>query len=91
MKVECKACDGERGHVWYDDHGMMHRTGCVVCRGTGLVDEEPEEPPPHTDADAPEGTEPTVGYCIFCDCGATDCVCEDEVDENALREALGIM
>jgi hypothetical protein len=26
--------------------------------------------------------------CVFCECGATDCVVDDAPDENALRELM---
>jgi hypothetical protein len=71
---DCIACGGEGGHP---------ETGaCGRCEGSGIEPPEmvpPEEPPPHTDADAPPGTEVQPGYPIERD---------DDPDENALRERL---
>jgi hypothetical protein len=93
-KIECPDCKGTGGYICGDDWGFVSGAACDLCRGAGEVPASwmpPEEPPLHTDADAPQGVEPTAGYCPLCLCEAPRCTCEDEVDENALREARGLL
>jgi hypothetical protein len=74
--IECYGCGGEGGHdvpTGYRQYGSGYGDceetwgwrECPTCYGSGEVEpDEPDEPPPHTDDDAPHWSEPTKGFPI---------------------------
>lgn len=87
----CRACGGEGGYYvdtgwrqygsgYGDCYPTQEARVCERCEGSGIDPEPaPEEPPPHTDEDAPPGTEVQRGFAIEL---------EPDIDENELRARL---